>query len=113
MKAAYEKTSCNCKEKNRCQLEGNCPLRNIVYMATMKTETNSLNYVGMTENDFKTRYYNHLKSLMNKRYKNETEMSKYIWNLIEKVVEHAIRAKSCINLSPANGSLGDVSCASI
>ena len=29
--------SSNCKEKNRCPLEGNCLIKNIVYMATVKT----------------------------------------------------------------------------
>ena len=32
--------SCNCKEKNKCPLEGNCLIKNIVYMATVETETN-------------------------------------------------------------------------
>ena len=39
-------------------------------MATVRTETNTSSYVGMTGNSFKTRYYNHLKSFKNKRYKN-------------------------------------------
>ena len=55
-------TSCSCKEKNKCPLEGNCLIENIVYMATVRTETNTSSYVGMTGNSFKTRYYNHLMS---------------------------------------------------
>ena len=70
--------SCNCKEKNKCPLEGNCLIKNIVCMATVETETNTSSYVGVTGNSFKTRYYNHIKSLRNKRYKNATELSKYI-----------------------------------
>ena len=50
----------NCKEKNRCPLEGNCLIKNIVYMTTVKTKTNTSSYVGMTGNNFKTRYYNHI-----------------------------------------------------
>ena len=68
-------------------------IKNIVYMATVKTETNTSSYVGMTGNNFKTRYYNHIKSLKNKRYKNETELSKYIWKLKEKEVQHTITLK--------------------
>ena len=75
-------TSCNCKEKDKWPSEGNCFIKNIVYMATVETNTSS--YVGMTGNSFKTRYYNHIKSFKNKRYKNETELSKYIWKLKEK-----------------------------
>ena len=38
-------------------------------------------YIGVTGNDFKTRYQNHCKSLNNKKSLNETELSKHIWNL--------------------------------
>ena len=62
-------------------------------MATVETETNTSSYVGMTGNSFKTRYYNHITSFKNKRYKNETELSKYIWKLREKEVEHTITWK--------------------
>ena len=64
-------------------------MKDIVYMATVKTETNTSSYVGMTKNNFKTRYYNHLYSVKNKRYY-ETELSKYIWKPKEKEVEFAI-----------------------
>ena len=86
--------SCSCKEKNRCPLEGKCLVMNIVYIATVRIETNTSSYVGMTGNNFKTRYYNHLMSFKNKRYKNETELSKYIWKLKEKEVEHTITWKN-------------------
>ena len=98
-------TSCNCKEKNKCPLEGNCLIKNIVYMATVETETNSSSYVGMTGNSIKTRYYNHIKSFKNKRYKNETELSKYIWKLKEKEVEHTITWKKLRHLTTANDGI--------
>ena len=65
-------------------------MQNIACMATVKTETNTSSYVGMTGNNFKTRYYNYIKSFKNKRYKNETELSKNIWKPKEKEVEHTI-----------------------
>ena len=83
--------SYNCKDKNKCPLEGNCIIQNIVYMATVETETNTSSYVGMTGNSFKTRYYNHIKSFKNRCY--ETELSKHIWKLKEKEVKHTIRWK--------------------
>ena len=55
-------------------------------MVTVETETNTSNYVDMTGNSLKTRYYNHIKSVKNKRYKNETELSEYIWKPKEKEV---------------------------
>ena len=62
-------------------------------MVTVETKTKTSSYVGMTGITFKTRYYNHINSLKNKRYKNETELSKYIWKLKEKEVEHTITWK--------------------
>ena len=47
----------------------------------------------MTDNNFKTRYYNHLKSFNNKRYRNETKLSKYLWKVKEKEDEHTITRK--------------------
>ena len=41
-------------------------------MTAVETKSNASSYVGMTGNSFKTRYYNHIKSLKNKRYKDET-----------------------------------------
>ena len=63
-------------EKNRRPLEENCLIKNFVCLATVCSETNSSSYVGMTGNNIKTRYYNHFKSFMNNRYKNEIELSK-------------------------------------
>ena len=62
-------------------------------MVTVETKTNTSSYVGMTGITFKTRYYNHIYSFKNKRYKNETELSKYIWKPKEKEVEHTITWK--------------------
>ena len=59
-------------------------------MATVKTETNTSSYVGMTGNNFKTMYYNHLMFFNNIRYRNETELSKHLWKLKEKEVQHTI-----------------------
>ena len=40
-------------------------------------------YIGVTSNDFKTRYRNHCKSINNIKYRNETELSKHIWQIKE------------------------------
>ena len=42
-----------------------------------KTQT----YIGVTANEFKTRYRNYVKSLRNKKYKNDTELSKHVRKL--------------------------------
>ena len=36
---------------------------------------------GLTETSFMERYGNHKRSFRHERYKNDTELSKYIWNL--------------------------------
>ena len=48
-------------------------------------------YIGVTANDFKTRYRNHLKSLCNEKYKHEMESSKHIWNLKKENRQFSIR----------------------
>ena len=95
-------------EDNKCPLEGNCLIKNIAYMAAVETETNTSSYIGMTGNSLKTRYYNHIKSFKNKRYKNETELSKYIWKSKKRKSSTPSRGKSCVNLTPANDGTGCV-----
>ena len=54
------KKKCNCRNKNLCPLDGTCLTKNIIYEATVTTTSgNSRTYIGMTENEFKTRYNNH------------------------------------------------------
>jgi hypothetical protein len=71
---------CNCMSKARCPLEGKCLTKNVVYEAQVSTVNRTKIYIGSTGNDFKSRYYSH-KSSFNHRGNNETELSKYIWNL--------------------------------
>ena len=58
-------------------------LTEIVYKAEVTSTDNNTTqtYIGVTANDFKTRYRNYLKSLRNEKYKHETELSKHVWNL--------------------------------
>ena len=60
--------------------------RNVVYKAevTSTDDNTTQTYIGVTANDFKTRYRNHLKPLRNEKYKHETELSKHVWNLKKK-----------------------------
>ena len=74
---------CNCRNKENCPLKGNCLAEAIIYKATIKTDEEKFEYIGSTEKPFKTRYYNHTKSFNNVTYKNETKLSKCIWELKE------------------------------
>ena len=74
---------CNCRNKTECPLEGKCLQKNVIYQATVTTNTTEETYVGLATN-FKERYRNHKCSLKLPKRRNETELSKYIWNLKEK-----------------------------
>ena len=55
-------------------------INSIVYKAEIKSKDDgeTREYIGMTANAFKSRFYNHKKSFKDVRYENETELSKYI-----------------------------------
>ena len=63
-------------------------------------------YVGLTTNDFKSRYRNHMLSFRNNKSRNSTELhvSKYIWSLKDSNTEFSIvwRIISCA--SPYNSA---------
>jgi hypothetical protein len=73
---------CNCREKDKCPLQGNCLTRSLVYQGEVTDGSqNSGNYIGLTEYTFKGRSYQHLNSFKYRNKANSTEMSKYVWNL--------------------------------
>ena len=54
---------CNCRKKDQCPLDGKCLTQNVVYQATVTTQTSSDSYVGLATN-FKERYRNHTASYL-------------------------------------------------
>ena len=72
--------TCNCRKKPDCPLEGKCLQTNVIYQATVTTETTTETYVGLATN-FKERYRNHKTSFQHSHRKKETELSKYVWSL--------------------------------
>ena len=62
--SASDIKSCNCRQKNACPLNGNCLQSSVIYQATVKRHNTNTSetYIGLTENDFKTRYRNHIAS---------------------------------------------------
>ena len=72
--------TCNCKNSPKCPLQGNCVKENVVYQATVVTDTKTENYVGLASN-FKEWYRNHQTSFRHPSKRNETELSKYVWDL--------------------------------
>ena len=72
--------TCNCRKKSDCPLEGKCLQTDVIYQATVSTETATETYVGLATN-FKERYRNHETSFRHSKRRNETQLSKYVWNL--------------------------------
>ena len=75
--------TCNCRQKDTCPLNGNCLRQSVIYQATVtRTDNNTTEtYVGLTENEFKTRYRNHTSSFRHTKLRYATELSKHIWTL--------------------------------
>ena len=98
--------SCNCRQKSLCPLNGKCLQSSIIYQANVtRTDNNtSQSYIGLTENDFKTRYRNHTSSFRHAKHRNSTELSKHIWSLKDNNIEHSISWRVISNSSSYNSS---------
>ena len=74
---------CYCRRPDDCPTGGKCLTQSVVYQADVTTHDNQEKkiYVGVTANEFKDRYRNHMKSFRNEKYSCDTELSKYIWKL--------------------------------
>ena len=84
---------CNCRDKSKCPIPGNCTTTSVVYMAEVRREDNgySTTYTGLTGGSFKDRWQGHQTSFRHERYKNSTKLSIYIWSLKEKNVPYSIK----------------------
>ena len=74
---------CNCRSKERCPLQNKCLTPKIVHRADVKNLTNNEKrfYLGVLETPFKERFGNHMRDFKYPKYRNSTELSKYIWEL--------------------------------
>ena len=95
-----KKEACNCRKNMQCPLEGHCLAQNVVYQATVETSTNKETYVGLTQNEFKTRYRNHVASFKNNKLRNATELSKHIWSLKDNNLNYNIQWKILARAKP-------------
>ena len=85
---------CNCR-RQVCPLEGKCRSNAIIYKATVTTEDESetKEYIGSTETEFKLRYSNHKYSFNNILRQTATKLSQYIWKLKNEEKEPKIKWK--------------------
>ena len=75
--------------------EGNCLQKGVVYQATV-TQTNTMReniYIGIIENEFKTRYKQHTSSFRLSHKSSAASLSEYIWKLKENNTDHKVTWK--------------------
>ena len=106
--------TCNCRQKNTCPLDGNCLQSSVIYQATVTRKDNNTTetYIGLTKNDFKTRYRNHTASFRHAKHRNSTELSNHIWTLKDNNIEHFISWRILSSHSPTTAQAKDVTSAS-
>ena len=85
--------TCNCRRADECPLKSECLLKEVVYQAKVTTKEKTETYIGLTATEFKTRWRNHQMSLKHENKKNDTELSKYLWQLKEKKKDFTITWK--------------------
>ena len=81
------------KKKNSCPLDGKCLTKCVVYKATV-TETTSNDqetYIGLTENEFKTRFNLHKSSFKLELKRTSTTLSERVWKLKNKNINFNIK----------------------
>ena len=75
---------CNCQQKRKCPMNGDCLKERLVYYATISCNDKNYKpklYKGSCETSFKKRYSNHKKSFNVPFYKHDTKLSTEYWNL--------------------------------
>ena len=89
---SYHTVNCNCRQKNACPLNGHCLQASVNYQASVTQQDNNKTetYIGLTENEFKVRYRNHIATFHHNKDRNSTELSKYVWALKDNNIEHSI-----------------------
>ena len=74
-----ESLLCNYRQKNDCPMGGKYRTMNKVYkcIALLPTKPDK-SYAGLSEDEWKKRYYNHTKSFRKQRYQSETMLSSHV-----------------------------------
>ena len=67
---------CSCRDKKACPVQNKCLTESVVYKATLETAE----YIGVTDNSFKTRYTNHKASFQSDDRKSATTLAAYVHN---------------------------------
>ena len=86
---------CNCRKEDKCPLNGKCLTPKVVYRAdvTNKTNNGQKKFFGLAETTFKERCNNHKWEVKHIKCQNNTELTKYIWNLKNNNIKYTIKWK--------------------
>ena len=85
------KKKCHHKDKSECPVSGKCHYEAVVYKAKVSAQGKMDKfYIGLTEQMFKDRLRAHRKAFNNKALRKDSELSKYIWSLVEEGKEYEI-----------------------
>ena len=64
LKREVQASSCNCRNKTNCPLQGNCKTASVIYKCEVTAQDQPKKcYIGLTEHDFKKRFSGHKKIL--------------------------------------------------
>ena len=82
----------NCRQKSSCPLDGKCLTNCVVYKATVieTTSNNQETYMGLTENEFKTRFNLHKSSFKLEHKRTSTTLSDQVWKIKKKNINFNI-----------------------
>ena len=83
-KPSIDTSTCNCRNKEDYPLNGQCQIGEVVYESTLTSNQQNYKdkkYFEIAEESFKGRLYNHNLSFRNEFYKNDTELSKELWQI--------------------------------
>ena len=91
-KNTNENVSCNCRTKEACPFNNKCLSKCLIYNARVTTanDTEGKNYIGLTEGTFKARYTQHTSTFRHRKHASSTQLSKYVWELKDKGIDHEI-----------------------
>ena len=71
---------CSCR-KEPCPLNGQCLQKEVVYNCKVESGGKAEYYTGVTKNTFRLRYRGHKTSFNKTKYRKNTMLSEYIWNI--------------------------------
>ena len=93
---------CNCRDKSACPVGNNCLKSAVIYRATVTSNGDTKEYVGLAETTFKARFTNHKSDLTHKDKGTTkgTTLSKHVWSLKAADTPHTLKWELCRQSSP-------------